>query len=133
MNPQLLQMLLPYLMQLFQGQGGGANSLMSLFGQNGQNSFMQPQQQQQAPEASNMLQPVSGGVQAPSGVVGGQTPVNGQTGSAPGASVPSPQNGISPTGAPQSMNGIWTSLLAGLQNNALQAPQSAPGNSFFGG
>src|SRR5580704_8609592 len=123
MNPQLLQMLLPYLMQLFQGGQGGGSPLMQLFGQNGQNSFMQPPAQA-TPETNNMLQPVSGGVQGPSGVVGGQTPVNGQNGSVPGATVPSPQNGISPTGAPQSMNGIWTSLLAGMQNNALQAPQS---------
>ena len=138
MNPQLLQMLLPYLLQLFQGQGG-SNPLGQMFGQNAQNAFAGQQQQQQptaqtGANASNMLQPVaptqgpgnttqpvSGGVQAPSGVVG---------------TVPSPQNGISPTGAPQSMNEIWNSLLAGLQNNSLGAPAAPTGGNAgfsFGG
>lgn len=131
MNPQLLQMLLPYLMQLFQGQGsgaGGQNPLASLFGQNAQNAFAPPTGQPTG--GQNMLQPTMGSSQAPAGVVGGQTPVTGNT--TPDASVvPSPQNQISPTGAPQSLGGIWNSLFAGMQNNALAGGQS-PGAAGFG-
>ena len=137
MNPQLLQMLLPYLLQLFgQGQSQDAQSpLPSLFGQNGSNTLMQPT----APSAPTnaLLNPQASGV-------GGQTPVTGQSVGPqivqdPGQanSVPSPQNQISPTGAPQSLSGIWNSLLAGLQNNSLSTPAApaapAGNNSFLGG
>lgn len=126
MNPQLLQMLLPYLMQLFQGQGngaGGQNPLASLFGQNAQNAFAPPTGQPTG--GQNMLQS-AGGVMAPTGTVEGQN-ATGQP--VPGASVPSPQNQISPTGAPQSLGGIWNSLFAGMQNNALAGGQPFGGQS----
>jgi hypothetical protein len=121
-NPQLLQMLLPYLMQLFgQGGAGGQSPLTSMFGQNGQNALAQSAQ---PTGTQNALQPTGGSVQAPSGVVGGATPVTGAgTGFADPNAVPSPQNQISPTGAPQSMQGLWSSLMTGLQNNSLTSGQ----------
>ena len=137
MNPQLLQMLLPYLLQLF-GQGqNGQSSLSALFGQNGQNELAQPTMgvvggqnllQPATPAgASAPSAPLGGSAQAPTGVVGGMTPMTGGT-SAPASS---PQSAISPTGAPQSLSGIWSSLLSGLQNNSLTGQSSAGGN-FFG-
>jgi len=147
MNPQLLQLFLPYLMQLF-GQGGqnASNPLTQLFGQNGTN--MLSDVNSGAVGWHDTLQPASASGQ-PAGTVtlggngpagSGQTPVTGTTpaannpaGLSVNAGTASPQSGISPTGAPQSLSGIWNSLLTGLQNNSLSGQSGGPSSNLFGG
>jgi hypothetical protein len=128
MNPQLLQLFLPYLMQLFQGQSGqnGQHPFASLFGQN--TLMGQTGGASGSPNALQSAQPgtpSAGSALAPANVVGGQVPVAspGQTSSF----------AVSPTGSPQSMEEIWRGLFSGMQNNSLTDQNNSAGNSFFGG
>jgi len=146
MNPQLLQMFLPYLMQLLgQGGHGGQSPFTSLFGQNAQNTLTGGGDGGGTTGWPNMLQggAVPGpimhdpGQVNPSAVVGGQTPVGGQP-SVPGmlmhdpGQVQPPPAAAPPNAASTTMpdlSGAWGSLFAGMQNNSLS---SAPSNSLFG-